>query len=900
MTDLSFPGADRLNSVEQQARCDRLLASILQRIRRSLDLQQTFEAIVSEVQAFLGCDRVIIYRFDPDWSGRVVAEAGGSGFDSLLGRVIHDPCFAEYLVEPYRNGRLQVTPDVHAGGLSPCHVNLLTEIQVKAIIVVPVLQGDTLWGLLGAHHCSGTRAWSALEVEVLQKISTQVAIAIQQAELYHQVQVELQERLQAESELRQLTHKQLVIAEMGQRALETTDLAEFLEDLVGAVVGVLGVSHGCVLELLPNHAAFVLRTGWGWKPQWVGQARVSASQQSQAGYTLGAGQPVVVEDLRTETRFSGTAFLHNAGIVSGVSLPIMGKHSSYGVLGVFTTTAREFSREDVHFLQSAANIVSSVVKRQQTEEQLSQFFNLSLDLLCIAGADGFFKRVNPQFQAVLGYPEAEFYRAPILDFVHPEDRQSTQKQLSLLGQGQPTVDFHNRYLASDGGHRWFSWTATPTEDGLVYAVARDITEQKRAEDALQKLNEELELRVEQRTAELQQQVEREKLMNAMTRRVRESLDLEAILNTAVSEIRKMMVADRVFVYRLYADRSGAAIAEARDPAYAPVLHQTFSALFCSAEQYQEYLQGNVQIYPHPPSSTCSPEIAAVIERYALQSAISIPILQRDVLWGLLIVQQCSHLRQWTTLEVSTLQQIAEQLAIALQQSELYEQLQVQLKERQQAEDALRSSLREKEVLLKEIHHRVKNNLVVVANLLELQSDHTDHPLASKLFLDSQNRIHSMALIHEKLYRSVSLNRINVRDYLQDLAEHVFESYLPQGKQIQLSCDIAPLELNIETANPCGLIVNELLSNALKHAFGDRPTGHVWLSLQPGLENQIVLTVQDDGIGFPEHLVPGQMDTLGMELIYTLTSQLEGDLEMERNAGTCFRLMFTELNYRQRI
>ncbi|MBF2078395.1 MAG: GAF domain-containing protein, partial [Synechococcales cyanobacterium T60_A2020_003] len=864
--------------VESQAGCDRLLANILQRIRFSLELPRTFKSIVTEVQTFLACDRVVIYRFNSDWSGSVVAESVRHSFTALMGQVICDPCFAENLVEPYRNGRIQVTSNVNHSQLSECHIRLLKSIQVQALIVVPVLHGDQLWGLLAAHHCAAPRDWQSSEVEVLQRISAQVAIAIQQSELYHQAQTELQERLQIEAELKQATQKQFVIAEMGQRALESNNLDQTLSDIVEVIASTLRVSHVCVLELLPNQAALLLRAGKGWKNGWVGQARVSASGQSQAGYTLAIAQPVIVDDLRTETRFSGTPFLHNAGIVSGISLPIQGKHFPYGVLSIHSKTARHFGRDDLNFLQAVANIISSVVKRQQTEAELSQFFNLSLDLLCIAGADGFFKRVNPQFQAVLGYSESELYERPILDFVYPDDRAITQRQLTLLADGVPVVDFHNRYLDRDGTYHWFSWMATPTDDGLIYAVARDITEQKEAEDALQKMNEELERRVAQRTIALQQQVDREKLMNNLTQRIRESLDLSAILNTAVLEIRKILIADRVLVIRMRADQPGMAIAEAREADYASALHQSLSFL-CTPQDYDVYAKGDARSHDDLASLALPEAIADEIKTYEIRSAIAIPILQRDELWGLLVAHQCSYLRRWTLQEITILQQIAEQLAIATQQSELYEQLQIQLCERQQVEEAMRTSLREKEVLLKEIHHRVKNNLLVVTSLLELQSDHTNHPMLSKLLLDSQNRIHSMALIHEKLYRTSSLNRINAKDYLQDLAEHVFESYHPQGQEIHLHCAIAPIELNIETANPCGLIVNELLSNALKHAFSDRSTGHVKLSLQPMDSQTLLLTVQDDGIGFPEDLKLGHIDSLGMELVYTLTQQLEGTLEL---------------------
>lgn len=152
-------------------------------------------------------------------------------------------------------------------------------------------------------------------------------------------------------------------------------------------------------------------------------------------------------------------------------------------------------------------------------------------------------------------------------------------------------------------------------------------------------------------------------------------------------------------------------------------------------------------------------------------------------------------------------------------------------ERKRNEEQLKTSLREKNLLLKEIHHRVKNNLLVVSNLLELQSHYTENKKLSFLLNESQNRLHSIALIHEKLYQNTEQKKINFADYLEDLAQTLSDSYIIDNKNIELALKLEPVWLNIETANPCGLITHELISNALKHGFPNRGKGKIWLELR---------------------------------------------------------------------
>ncbi|GAB4410812.1 MAG: hypothetical protein Fur0044_04640 [Anaerolineae bacterium] len=213
----------------------------------------------------------------------------------------------------------------------------------------------------------------------------------------------------------------------------------------------------------------------------------------------------------------------------------------------------------------------------------------------------------------------------------------------------------------------------------------------------------------------------------------------------------------------------------------------------------------------------------------------------------------------------------------------------------QVEAQLQASLQEKEILLQEIHHRVKNNLQIITSLLDFQTEFIQDKQAITAFSDSQSRIKSIALVHELLYNSENLAQIDLSQYMRNLVDDLLHTYGEQTTAVttQIEVDAGPegLWLDINTAIPCGLIINELVSNALKHAFVGRQTGSISLKAQ-WLGDNLVLQVRDDGIGLPESLDFRQTTSLGLQLVNMLTQQLKGQLQWERQNGATFTLSFT--------
>jgi PAS domain S-box-containing protein len=220
-------------------------------------------------------------------------------------------------------------------------------------------------------------------------------------------------------------------------------------------------------------------------------------------------------------------------------------------------------------------------------------------------------------------------------------------------------------------------------------------------------------------------------------------------------------------------------------------------------------------------------------------------------------------------------------------------------EKKIATDKLKASVREKEILIQEIHHRVKNNMQIISSLLNLQSRYVEDGEAVDVLKESQNRVKSMAMIHEKLYQSADLTQINFVDYIQSLVSNLLYSYDIKSDHIKPILEVDDVNLNIETAVPCGLIISELVSNSLKYAFPDGIKGEISVSLKV-VDEEYELTISDNGIGLPDELDLEKIDSLGLLLVTSLTEQIDGEITIRSIKGTEFKIKFKELEYNERI
>ncbi|MEQ9368130.1 MAG: GAF domain-containing protein [Coleofasciculus chthonoplastes F3-SA18-01] len=261
---------------------ERLFGAIALRIHQSLELDEILDTTVTEVRQFLETDRVLIYRFNPDWSGQIVVESAGEPWTAVLNTTLDDPCFGKDYAQLYQQGRVRAIANIYTAGLQPCHLQLLEPFQVIANLVVPILLGDKLWGLLIVHHCRSQRHWQSYEIELLQQLATQVAIALQQSELYSKVQAELIERQRIEKELR--------VSEQRYRSVVTAMSEGILLQQADGQIIACNVSAE---NILGRSAQQILgQIGMNWRGQIIQEdGSPFPSQDHPAMVTLSTGKP---------------------------------------------------------------------------------------------------------------------------------------------------------------------------------------------------------------------------------------------------------------------------------------------------------------------------------------------------------------------------------------------------------------------------------------------------------------------------------------------------------------------------------------------------------------------------------------------------------------------------------
>jgi PAS domain S-box-containing protein len=367
--------------------------------------------------------------------------------------------------------------------------------------------------------------------------------------------------------------------------------------------------------------------------------------------------------------------------------------------------------------------------------------------------------------------------------------------------------------------------ATKTE-----ALVAEVAERTRAEEALRLLNQELETRVADRTASLAQ--------------INEAL--------RASEER----------YRVVVEDMPALVCRYLSDGVLTFVNEQYCSYF---DTTPDALLGQSFFQFIPPD-----ERQAVYEHYrSLTPDCPVKMYEHQVL----AADGTIRWQQWTDRAIFDDQGQAVE----------YQSIGHDVTERRLVEQRIRDSLHEKEAMLKEIHHRVKNNLQIISSLLSLQSDYIDDPQAGGMFRDSQTRIHSMALIHERLYQSPDLSSIDFGRYIEALVTELFRAYGPSVETVAQEIQTDQVSLAVDRAIPCSLIVNELVSNTLKHAFPGGRSGT--------LDGKLQLVVADDGVGLPANFDITSSQTLGLQLVVTLTEQLDGTLAYRSGPGTEFEIVF---------
>ena len=537
------------------------------------------------------------------------------------------------------------------------------------------------------------------------------------------------------------------------------------------------------------------------------------------------------------------------------------------IVGVMRVLAIRSQQQSTILAEERAALQREVTERQLTEQALRQsearyraIVQDQTELICRFQPGGILTFVNDAYCAYFDMDRTELVGSSFMPLVPVEDRPLLEQSYAGISPDQPTVSVEHRIIEMNGAIRWMHWTdrAIYNEKGDLIefqAVGRDVTEQKVAEAEIQRLNVDLERRVNLRTAELAQA--NEDLRKEVAERQQAAVDLresqqrlQLALNAAKAGAWSWHIPTNQVVwsdenYRLMGLQPGAV-----------------------APHYDRWLAS-----VHPQDR----ERANEQVNDAISNLANLDIEFRVV---------------WPDGSIHWLNDIGQILLDKNGQPEGMYGIQMDITERKQIEAEMRASLREKEVLLKEIHHRVKNNLQVIASMLSLQSTYLEDTRTQVVLQESQNRVAAMATIHEKLYQSKNLARIDFGDYMRDLTAQLLSSYTGSSHPVQLEIAAEDIWLGVNTAVPCGLILNELVANALKHAF---PVGWADSRLKVQFHrmaaDQICLCVADNGVGIPPHIDPERTDSLGLQLVNTLAKQIGGRLEMENGPDTTFKVIF---------
>jgi len=276
----------------------------------------------------------------------------------------------------------------------------------------------------------------------------------------------------------------------------------------------------------------------------------------------------------------------------------------------------------------------------------------------------------------------------------------------------------------------------------------------------------------------------------------------------------------------------------------------------------------------------------------------IPLVVRDNTVGLWLFGRRDPDDYYPRQDIDLLDSLGAQVAVTLENIRLYEQAQREIRERTQAERRLQASLEEKVVLLQEVHHRVKNNLQIISSLLSLQSQQIEDAQAWEALEASRSRMRVMSLVHETLYTLPDLAQIDMASYVRTQVMHLWASYSQRSRDVDLQVDVDDVLLGIDAGVPCGMLVNELVSNALKHAFPvdmpdtRQPPPRILVRLQRQDDGRLILEVADNGIGLPRDIDMDDPQSLGLQLIQISAQQLNGEIALDRRAGTRFTVTFS--------
>lgn len=494
------------------------------------------------------------------------------------------------------------------------------------------------------------------------------------------------------------------------------------------------------------------------------------------------------------------------------------------------------------------------------------------NFLVITDCNNHINYVNPVALKLLGYSEREIRRKDV-EIILPDH--SMVDSMELFNK-EYTTDFETILKTKNGlsipillSSSFISKKSTPL--GILY-MGTDIRERKAVENEKRDVAKQTITRQSILLELYKEDISNlETTLKHLTETVSKTLNVNRVSFWFFNEDKSVLTCSDLYKLQDNSHETGSII-EAKDyPDYINALKTSHHITAENAQTHKDTLEFGDNY----------------LKSNDIVSMLDVPIWLQGEMVGVLCHEQTKNMRRWTFEEQDFAASISYIISLSLEASK-----------RDEAQKQIINSLEEKSVLLREIHHRVKNNMQIISSLLSLQSSTIENPEMKDIFNESQNRVRSMSMIHEQLYQTDDLAKIDFNIYVNGLIKSLFQIYSSSQKHIEWDVNVEDVKLDLETAIPCGLIINELVSNSLKHAFKDRFNGKISVKMRKN-NGLIILKVADNGVGIPDNFQIEKASTLGLKLVKTLVNQLEGALVIEIKNETSFNVTFKEINYKKR-